>query len=88
MGYEKNSDVEGKNISMFINEKDKKWFNELWETLAHGGKHFEGDMKHVTKQGRDLWTMSTYTCMRRDDGSVEKILFLAIDTTEQKKLRS
>ena len=86
MGYDKNSDVEGKHISMFINEKDRDWFDELWENLANGGKHFEGDMKHVTRQGRDLWTMSTYTCMRRDDGSVDKILFLAIDTTEQKKL--
>lgn len=85
LGYDKNSEVEGKNISMFINEKDMVWFNELWDKLANGGKHFEGDMKHVTKQGRDLWTMSTYTCMRRDDGTVEKILFLAIDTTDQKK---
>ena len=71
---------------MFINEKDKVWFNELWESLAKGGKHFEGDMKHVTKQGLDLWTIATYTCVRRVEGSVEKILFLAIDTTEQKKL--
>ncbi len=85
LGYEKNSDVEGQNISMFIHEKDHVWFDELWDSLSNGGKHFEGDMKHVTKQGKDLWTMSTYTCMRRDDGSVEKILFLAIDTTEQKK---
>jgi len=85
MGYERNSEVEGKNISMFINEKDRVWFDELWDKLTNGGKHFEGDMKHVTKQGRDLWTMSTYTCMRSDDGSVDKILFLAIDTTQQKK---
>ncbi|HAN19344.1 MAG: hypothetical protein A2X13_01590 [Bacteroidetes bacterium GWC2_33_15] len=85
LGYERNSEVEGQHISLFINEKDREWFDELWEGLAKGGKHFEGDMKHVTKQGRDLWTMSTYTCMRNDDGSVEKILFLAIDTTDQKK---
>lgn len=85
LGYDKNSEVEGKNIQVFINEKDKVWFNKLWDSLTKGGKHFEGDMKHVTKQGRDLWTMATYTCMRRDDGSVEKILFLAIDTTDQKK---
>ncbi len=86
LGYESNSDVEGKNIQMFINEKDRNWFNKLWNSLANGGKHFEGFMKHVTKQGHDLWTMSTYTCMRREDGSVEKILFLAIDTTEQRKV--
>ncbi|HSH52768.1 MAG TPA: PAS domain-containing protein [Bacteroidales bacterium] len=85
MGYEKNAEVEGKNISMFINEKDKSWFNKLWTSLASGGKHFEGDMKHLTKQGRDLWTISTYTCMRKDDGEIDKILFLAIDTTTQKK---
>ena len=85
LGYEKNSEVEGQNISMFIDDKDKVWFNELWDSLAEGGKHFEGDMKHITKQGKDLWTMSTYTCMRNDDGKVDKILFLAIDTTDQKK---
>ena len=86
LGYEKNSEVEGQNISMFINPKDKEWFDELWTSLINGGKHFEGDMKHVTKQGRDLWTISTYTSMKNEDGKVEKILFLAIDTTEQKKL--
>jgi PAS domain S-box-containing protein len=85
LGYASNLEVEGKHISMFINKKDREWFEPLWEELASGGKHFEGDMKHVTKQGQDLWTMATYTCVRKEDGSVEKILFLAIDTTEQKK---
>ncbi len=85
LGYSGNREVEGKHISMFINEKDHSWFNTLWEQLSKGGKHFEGYMKHETKMGQDLWTMATYTCVRQDDGSVEKILFLAIDSTEQKK---
>ena len=85
LGYASNLEVEGKHISMFINKKDREWFEPLWEELANGGKHFEGYMKHVTKQGQDLWTMATYTCVRKEDGNVEKILFLAIDTTEQKK---
>jgi len=85
LGYSGNREVEGKHISMFINEKDQPWFNSLWEKLAKGGRHFEGYMKHETKFGQDLWTMATYTCVRQDDGSVEKILFLAIDSTEQKK---
>ncbi len=82
--YSSNSDVEGKHISMFINKKDRVWFEEIWESLARGGHHFEGDMKHVTRTGKDLWTIATYTCMRNSSGAVEKILFLAIDTTEQK----
>ena len=85
LGYSGNREVEGKHISMFINEKDRPWFNSLWSKLARGGKHFEGYMKHETKLGQDLWTMATYTCVRREDGEVEKILFLAIDSTEQKK---
>jgi PAS domain S-box-containing protein len=85
LGYSGNREVDGKHISMFINEKDRAWFNTLWEQLSKGGRHFEGYMKHETKLGQDLWTMATYTCARRDDGSVDKILFLAIDSTEQKK---
>jgi len=85
LGYDSNSEVEGQPISMFIDDKDRAWFDDLWTRLANGGKHFEGYMKHLTKQGRDLWTMSTYTCMRKDDGEVEKILYLGLDTTEQKK---
>lgn len=85
LGYAGFREVDGRHISMFIHEKDRNWFKGLWEKLASGGRHFEGYMKHETKLGQDLWTMATYTCMRRDDGEVEKILFLAIDSTEQKK---
>ncbi len=83
--YNSNGEVEGKHISMFINKKDRAWFDDLWKTLVKGGKHFEGDMKHVTRSGKDLWTIATYTSVRNQFGGVEKILFLAIDTTEQKK---
>lgn len=83
--YTSNSEVEGQPISMFVNKKDRIWFDEIWQSLTHGGKHFEGDMKLVTRNGKDLWTIATYTCVRNAMGGVDKILFLAIDTTEQKK---
>jgi len=86
MEYNSNSEVEGKHIMMFIGEKDVEWFQRLWTNLSEGGRHFEGYMKHVTKKHKDLWTMSTYTCIRNDEGEVERILFLGLDTTEQKKL--
>ena len=84
--YSSNSEVEGKHISLFIGDKDKDWFNKIWNDLSQGGRHFEGYMKHVTKNEKDLWTMATYTCIRGEDDTVDKILFLALDTTEQKKL--
>ncbi len=85
LGYSSNSEVEGHHISMFINKKDKEWFNKIWDDLSKGGKHFEGFMKTLTKQGKDLWTLSTFTCVRNENGDVNKILLLAIDSTEQKK---
>jgi len=84
--YTSNSEVEGKHILMFISKKDEDWFKRLWTDLSSGGRHFEGYMKHVTKNGKDLWTMATYTCIRDEEGKVERILFLGLDTTEQKKL--
>lgn len=86
LGYTSNAEVEGKHISIFIHEKDRDWFFPIWDALSKGGKHFEGDMKHVTKQGKDFWSMATYTCVRNAFGKIEKILFLGIDITEQKKI--
>mgnify|MGYP000462906095 CR=1 FL=1 len=85
LGYQSNLEIEGKHIYSLINSKDRDWFSRIWSVLAEGGRHFEGNMKHITKQGRDLWTMATFTCMRRPDASLEKILFLGIDITEQKQ---
>ena len=85
LGYISNAEVEGQHISKFIDNKDMEWFNPLWERLAKGGKHFEGYMKHINKAGQDIWTMATYTSVRKDENNIEKILFLAMDTTEQKK---
>ena len=85
LGYSGNREVEGKHISIFIIPKDRFCFEDIWNNLSKGGAHFEGFMKHITKQGKDLWTMATYTCIRDENGDVEKVLFLAIDTTEQKK---
>lgn len=86
LGYSSNKEIEGQHISLFINEKDREWFDELWTRLKDGGEHFEGDMKHVSKQGTDLWTMATYVSVRDQNGKPEKILFLGIDMTESKKL--
>jgi PAS domain S-box-containing protein len=84
--YSSNSEVEGKNIEMFIAPKDREWFHKIWDNLSKGGRHFEGYMKHITRTGKDLWTIATYTCIRKENDEVDKILFLALDTTEQKKL--
>ena len=84
LGYMSSSDVDGRHITMFIDKKDKEWFKGMWEPLSKGGKHYEGTMKHKTKHGEDLWMMATYTAVRDKMGNATKVLFLGINTTEQK----
>lgn len=83
--FTSNSEVEGKPITMFVNKKDRDWFDGIWNGLSRGGKHFEGDMKMQSRTGKELWMMATYTCVRDASGGVETILFLGIDTTEKKQ---
>ncbi len=85
LAYSTSAEIMGKHISTFINPKDLEWFNKIWTNLAGGGKHFEGDMKHMTKDKQEIWTMTTYVNVRDKEGGVDKILFLGIDITEQKK---
>ncbi|UCH13542.1 MAG: PAS domain S-box protein [Bacteroidales bacterium] len=82
--YNLTEEVDGKHVSEFIDKKDRVWFAKIWDKLVKGGKHFEGYMKHITKTGKNLWTMATYTCVRHEDDEVDKILFLALDTSEHK----
>ncbi len=84
--YLGNADVEGKHVFTFIPPRDMSWFEPVWNNLARGGRHFEGYVRLFTKDGQEIWTMATYTCMRREDGSAERILFLGIDTTEQRNM--
>ena len=84
--YTENKEIEGRHITAFIDEKDRKWFDDIWQRLSEGGRHFSGDMKHITKNGNEVWTKATYVCVRNSkDGRIEKILFLGVDITEQKK---
>lgn len=85
LGYAANSDVEGKSVTTFILPSDHQWFDGIWKRLSKGGRHYEGYMRHQTKTGQEIWTMATYTCMRKESGEIDRILFLALDSTETKQ---
>lgn len=85
LGFNNSSDIIGKNIISFIDPIDKEKFYTDWNTLANGGSHFEGDVKHTKKDGKDIWLMSTYVCKRKPDGTIDSVLFLATDITDKKE---
>jgi len=85
LGYENNSDIEGQHFSKFIDNKDLPRYEAMWTELIHGGKHHKVDMRHLTKEGKDVWVMSTYACLRDENGDPVKISFIGIDITERRK---
>lgn len=84
--YGNSIEVEGHNANMFIAENDREWFENMWNELITDDKPFESYMKHITKKGRDLWTLATYTPVKNAYGEIDKVLFLAINTPQQKEL--
>jgi len=82
--YSSTAEVEGKPLDIFLDRRDRVWFEEVWKKLSKGGKHFEGNMKLATKTGKELWILATFTCMRNTMGDVDKILFLALDASGQR----
>jgi len=83
--YQNEEELGGKSIFDFIDEKDRNWFSKIWEELINSCKPFEGYMKFKTKTNQDLWTIATYACVMDVNQNIERILFLSIDNTEQKK---
>ena len=73
-----------KHISFFFNPKDREMVESLWEDIVRSGRPHEGDTKLYTRNGKDLWTIAAYTSVKDQQERVERILFLAIDTTRDK----
>ncbi len=85
LGYSSSKEIEGQNVSIFITENDQEWFGDLWKRIVKGREQFEGEIKHLTKSGSELWTMATYTTVRDKNGEILKVLFLAMDMTKFKQ---
>ncbi|MBN2892575.1 MAG: PAS domain S-box protein [Bacteroidales bacterium] len=83
MGYDIEQ-MKGKNILEFIQEEEKENFKKLWSEVS-SGKPYQITVKRQNKQtGADIWLLNQYTPIKDDKGKVIKVLYLAIDITEQK----
>ncbi len=73
---------EGKHYSTFLEPEDREAFVEEWKRISQGGKHFESDVKYRTKSGH-VYLFVTYTIVRDAYANLDKVLFLAIDTSDR-----
>ena len=82
--YSSEGEVLDKHISFFFSPKDREMVEKLWEKIVQSDEPVEGDIKLYTRNGKDLWTIAAYTSIKDQQGQIERILFLAIDTTNDK----
>jgi PAS domain S-box-containing protein len=84
MGYPK-SELIGRHHSLLLDEADasNKSYEKFWQQLRAGIAQ-SGEFKRLNKNGDYVWLSATYTPVVRRDGSVERIIKLAIDITETK----
>ncbi len=61
-------------------------FAKLWQDLNEGKPHY-GEFKHIAKDGSEIWLKATYSPLKDKNGRPYKILKLAFDVTEEKRLR-
>ncbi|MBN2662577.1 MAG: PAS domain-containing protein [Bacteroidales bacterium] len=85
LGYDYNSML-GKNILEFINSDEKDGFILTWNKIKNGEAQNITVKRKNQQTGEDIWLLNQYTPLSNDKGKVEKILYLAIDISEQKRL--
>lgn len=82
--YGKDTAIEGRHILDFISEDNRIGFREVLDKLLRKDEPYKGYIKHVTRTGKDLWTIASVSTSRNDDPSLDKIMFLAIDISEER----
>lgn len=86
VGYELD-EIVGQHHTLFLPEncQQELEYLEMWTLLAQG-KSQAGEFKRVAKDKRTLWIQGTYTPIRVPEGPVKKIVKMAFDITDKKKL--
>ncbi len=78
-------EIENQHIRMFIPQSEYKKFTQIWENLLTGIP-YQGVTKRISKTGKEIWLLMSYTPVVDDDGNILKILYLANNITEQKQI--
>lgn len=83
LGYEK-EDMIGKNILEFIPDEEKEYFNEIWNSIQNGNDAQISVKRKNKITNTDIWLLNQYTPISDFEGNIIRVLYLAIDITEQK----
>jgi len=73
-------EIRGINIMDILKEDERDELAKIIENVK-SGNYYEGIIRRHTKLGHEKWFLATYTPVFNDQGTVEEILFFAVDIT-------
>jgi PAS domain S-box-containing protein len=81
-------EIIGRDHSILVpdNQTDNSNYERLWRDLKAGIAR-TGEFKRLDKFGNEIWLRATYSPIKDKNGNPFKVLKLAFDVTEDKKLR-
>jgi len=79
------AEIKGQHHRIFLAPEDagSPDYKAFWSNLG-SGQHLSGEFKRFGKDGSEVWMRATYNPVRSKSGSVEKIVKVATDVTEEK----
>jgi methyl-accepting chemotaxis protein len=81
-GYSE-KELSGKNMNLFLREREAEQFNKLLPELVKG-KQWKGLMRRTRPTGEEVWLMTSIAPVKDEEEKVVKIILLAQDVTENK----
>jgi PAS domain S-box-containing protein len=75
-------EIEGQNLKIFFFQDDLDELGKILTDLKNG-HNFKGRVRRRTKQGEEIYLLTTYTPVIDNEGDIIKILSLENDITEQ-----
>ncbi len=83
LGYS-HGEIQGKHHSMFVQDKDRHTpaYKAFWENLNRGEVQ-AGEIKRISKDGRQLWLRASYNPILDHAGKPTKVVEFAIDVTDE-----
>ena len=85
MGYDFKK-TKGENIISFIPKYELREFRAVWKKVQNGNSEQITVKRKSQSTGKDIWLLNQYTPVKDEEGYIFKILYLAIDISEQKEI--
>ncbi|MCH8317980.1 MAG: PAS domain S-box protein, partial [Bacteroidetes bacterium] len=89
LGYSNVKEFEGAHHSMFVDDQYRRSseYTKFWDDLGNGISQV-GEFARVKKDGETAWIQAAYTPVKDETGNVIKVIKIATEITEQKRLEA